>query len=377
MNWKENIDIEVSLPAIDWEALTQIAKHVKQRFSKHDSEIECKLSAAYKMGGVHVIRRLDFEDGTRWVARLQRRKADLGSAERLKQEVHTIEVIRERSKIPVPEVFWYDASCNNVVGVPYMLLEFIPADSAMDSFGGHKVHRGRTPPQYKTKYLDSMATIQVEMTAIRFPMIGGIVKLSDGTYSVGKLPGIGGPFETAVDFFCAWARNAKFPYREETIRKRTSGVDVDAIIKSIKDFPAQLSNFAKRHSFQSGPFPVIHADLYKSNLLVDSKFCIQGVIDWESAIVGPWEIVEFIKDLCIVPSVMDGPLWSEVESDREMLADRKRYISVVKTQEDAKQLDHKLSQALDDWSTQNFAHAFWLYEDGRIGFYTDVLNSFS
>tara|TARA_R110002003_G_scaffold88_9_gene7112 strand:+ start:1454 stop:2020 length:567 start_codon:yes stop_codon:yes gene_type:complete len=174
MNWKDNIEIEVSLPAIDWDALIQIAKHVKQRSSKHDSEIECKLSATYKMGGVHVIRRLDFEDGTRWVARLQRHKADLGSAERLEQEVHTIEVIRERSKIPVPEVFWYDASCNNVVGVPYMLLEFIPADSAMDSFGGHKVHRGRTPPQYKTKYLDSMATIQVCESLFMFRQVNGV-----------------------------------------------------------------------------------------------------------------------------------------------------------------------------------------------------------
>tara|TARA_R110002003_G_scaffold88_9_gene7113 strand:+ start:2043 stop:2675 length:633 start_codon:yes stop_codon:yes gene_type:complete len=208
-------------------------------------------------------------------------------------------------------------------------------------------------------------------------MIGSIVKLSDGTYSVGELPGIGGPFETAAEFFCAWARNAKFPYGEKTIRERTPSMVVDSIIKSIKDFPAQLSYFAERHCFQSGPFPVIHTDLYQSNVLVDSRFCIQGVIDWENAIVGPWEIVEFIKDLCIVPPVMDGPLYCEDESDRETLAARKRYISVVKTQEDAKQLDSKLSRALDDRSTQNFAHAFWLYQDGRIGFYTDVFNSFS
>jgi hypothetical protein len=87
------------------------------------------------------------------------------------------------------------------------------------------------------------------------------------------------------------------------------------------------------------------------------------VIDWENAIVAPWEMVEFIKDLSIVPPVMDGPLYREEESDREMFAERRSYIEVVKKLEKARQLNNKLSMVLSDWKTQNLAHAIWLYLD--------------
>lgn len=214
------------------------------------------------------------------------------------------------------------------------------------------------------------------MAAVRFPKIGSIIKLSDGTYSVGAIPGIGGPFDAAEDFFHAWAKWAKFPYNEDTIRQRTPPEHVDEIWKSIKEFPSRLANFAQHHSLRTGPFPIIHTDLYKSNILVDSEYCIQGVIDWENAIVAPWEMVEFIKDLSIVPPVMDGPLYHEDESDLEMLAERKRYVQVVQEMEEARQLDNKLSKTLGDCSTQNLTHAIWLYLEGRIGFYSSIFEQF-
>jgi Ser/Thr protein kinase RdoA (MazF antagonist) len=120
-------------------------------------------------------------------------------------------------------------------------------------------------------------------------MIGRIVKLSDGSFFIGELPGIGGPFKTAAEFFCAWAKYSRFPFDEEFIRARTPKTAVDEIISSIKNFPARLSDFAQHYTFRSGPFPLMHSDLYSSNVLVDSECCIKGVIDWENAIVGPWK----------------------------------------------------------------------------------------
>lgn len=128
---------------------------------------------------------------------------------------------------------------------------------------------------------------QVEIASVRFPRIGSVIRLSDGTYSVGPIPGIGGPFDSAADFFKAWAKGAKFPYNENTIRERTPSEHVAEILKSIKDFPLKLLNFAQHYYFQEGPFPIIHTDLYKSNILIDSEYRIQSVIDWENAIITP------------------------------------------------------------------------------------------
>jgi hypothetical protein len=216
------------------------------------------------------------------------------------------------------------------------------------------------------------------MASIRFPKIGSIIKLSDGTYSIGGIPGIGGPFDTAAEFFRAWAKakQGKFALKEDAIRERTPSYVVEEVIKSINDFPGRLMDFTLQHSFQNGPFPLFHPDLWISNILVDSKYRIQGVIDWEDSIVAPWEMVEFIKDLTIVPPVMDGPLYREKDSYQDKLAERARYVQIVERMENAQQLDNKLSKSLSDWNTQNLAQAIWLYNDGRIGFYTHVLDLF-
>jgi hypothetical protein len=208
-------------------------------------------------------------------------------------------------------------------------------------------------------------------------MIGRIIKLPDGTFSIGGLPGIGGPFKTAADFFCAWAKNSKFPLGEAVIRERTPQTAVDEIIGSIESFPARLSDFARRYTFRSGPYPLIHSDLYNSNVLIDSKCRIKGVIDWENAIVGPWEIVEPIKDLTIVPPVMDGSFYCEKQSDQEKVAEREGYIQAIKDGESERQLDHKLSETLDNRHTQNLAQAIWLFSEGRIGYYSRILDAFN
>ncbi len=80
------------------------------------------------------------------------------------------------------------------------------------------------------------------------------------TYSVrGPLPGIGGPFDSAAEFFEAWANQAKFPYHEGMIRERTPADVVDEILRSIQNFPLRLkdfqssSAFAKAHTHSSTP----------------------------------------------------------------------------------------------------------------------------
>jgi hypothetical protein len=161
LNWKKDIGNESSLAFVDWKALQEFAIGVKRQFSNPDSNVTCQLSADYNMGGLHVVRRLDFQDGTSWVARLQQRKATATSIQRLLQEVYTIQVIRQRTKIPVPEIIGYDASDENKVGVAFMLLEFIPADTAMDSFGGWPVHKGRIPSNFKPDFYAAMAEVQV------------------------------------------------------------------------------------------------------------------------------------------------------------------------------------------------------------------------
>lgn len=90
------------------------------------------------------------------------------------------------------------------------------------------------------------------MSAIRFPKIGSIVKCHDGTYSVGPLPGIGGPFDSAAHFFEAWVAKTRFPCSDEVIRARTPPELVDEVMRSIREFLSRFKEFAQLFHFGEG-----------------------------------------------------------------------------------------------------------------------------
>ncbi|KND93772.1 hypothetical protein TOPH_01934 [Tolypocladium ophioglossoides CBS 100239] len=73
---------------------------------------------------------------------------------------------------------------------------------------------------------------------------------------------------------------------------------------------------------------------------------------------------------------MDGTYYCEDEANLQRLVERRKYIELDRQAETARGFDSSLSATLEDEDVQHFAHAIWLYEDGRIGFYYDVLGAF-
>lgn len=104
---------------------------------------------------------------------------------------------------------------------------------------------------------------------------------------------------------------------------------------------------------------------------------VLSVIDWKDAIVAPWEMVEFTKELLIVPSAMDGPLYHEGDATFQHLAERKENFKLAREAEAARGLDSCPSTILGHSDVQNLAHTKWLYKSGRIGFYDRVLDQMS
>ncbi len=112
------------------------------------------------MGGVHLVRLLVFDDGTRWVARIQMENESRDSKILLLSEKDTLGILQERADIPVPRVIGYD-ECQERIGRAFMIMEFIPGSTAMNAFGGAQVHGGAIPQQYKAKFHGDIAYMQV------------------------------------------------------------------------------------------------------------------------------------------------------------------------------------------------------------------------
>lgn len=218
------------------------------------------------------------------------------------------------------------------------------------------------------------------MASIRFPKIGMISQRDDGSYEIGPIPGLGGPFETAQEYFVAWTRNVQFPTGETAIRSQVPPDLADELILSIRQFPLRFREALGRLSMSCGPFPLHHPDFYHSNVIIDDAYNILSIIDWEGAGTVPWELVQFPMFLYTVPPPIDLP--SKYDRDgypifpeiRQRWKDRVGYIDYVKKAEERKNLDCKLSTMLSSAEIQNLATSIRLYkEEGKVGYYCRLL----
>ncbi|KAI9793098.1 MAG: hypothetical protein M1816_000996 [Peltula sp. TS41687] len=358
------------LDSVNWEALCDFA-------SKLNDGKKCTVLPPMGMGGRHMVRILKFEDGSRWIARLKLSTKDttaLGD-EMMKSEVDCLTLVKDRTTMPVPRVFGSMYKDYATIGAPVMLMECLPGNVGTD------LNYRSIPAQYKSKFFEEMARCQAEMSSSLFPKIGSISRLEDGSYEIGPIPWLGGPFETATEYLKAWASKATFPIEEDFIRMG-SGEFADEIIKSVAEFPGRIADLAERIAKRNhGPFPLRHIDFGHNNIVVDDEYNILGVIDWEGAFAAPWEIVDFPLTLHNTPAPMDVPDFYDEngvpkdEGIRARLAERRAYVEAVRRAEQRGNLPPTLSEVLADQVVQDVATAMRSFTDpGKMGLYSRLLD---
>ncbi|KAF2839699.1 hypothetical protein M501DRAFT_1030903 [Patellaria atrata CBS 101060] len=231
---------------VNWPALLE-------RASKKRKGTSCILLPDIGIGYNHMVRIVQFIDGARWVARL--RLPPLARADSYKDvletvekiEFNTISLLRQRSSVPILKIHGFEARND--------------------------------------------CDMKVQLATVQFPKIGTIVSINeDSTYQQGPIPGLGGPFDTASEFFQVWAAKTKFGITDEQLRT-ASGKYADEIVLSISSFPKSIGDLADQLSVcDHGPFSLCDGDFGHNNTIVDDRYHILGVIDWEVAFAAPWDI---------------------------------------------------------------------------------------
>ncbi|KAK1242846.1 hypothetical protein MKX08_005658 [Trichoderma sp. CBMAI-0020] len=242
------------------------------------------------------------------------------------------------------------------------------------------------PPRYKESFSRGLARTHAQLSTILLPKIGTIVSVNaDGTCQQGPIPGLGGPFDTAREFFKAWADRTKFGMTDEQLRE-ACGPHAAEIIPSVLSFAKSIGKLADTLSARDhGPFPLCHGYFGQNNIVVDDNYNILGVIDWEMAFAAPWEIFgDFPSTLSTVSPAIDAPWnYNEDGSPRctdliEQFADQKEYLEAVRQEENNNPANiHHLSEALGDSRRQQLATAMRMYQDGKIGTYSNLIDKFT
>jgi Phosphotransferase enzyme family len=149
---RERILSEQCIENTNWDALLQYA-------SALNGSVKCTLHPTIAAGRYYIVRLLEFEDKTRWVAKI--RPSKYGVAKEIQSEIDTMALLRERTKAPVPRVFGYEIDKNNPIGFPFILTEFFPGNTALDANGGYKVNHYDIPQQHRATFINEAAQLQV------------------------------------------------------------------------------------------------------------------------------------------------------------------------------------------------------------------------
>ena len=89
----------------------------------------CKVLPKPLYGSYHLAYRILFEDGVQWILKIpvygHYASFDRLASEALTSEALTMRMIQQITTIPVPTVHHFDASLDNEIGCPYILMDFL------------------------------------------------------------------------------------------------------------------------------------------------------------------------------------------------------------------------------------------------------------
>lgn len=266
-----------------------------KRASELNGGIHCTLDPSDPlgrslMGGMHVHLRLQFSDGTTWLARIPRQNyisfSDDFSARITESECATL---RWLERIDVPSLRLYGLGLQNdpgnEVSVASMLIDELP-DTAL------LLKQPFASSEQLRKVYDQWSGILCTLHKYPFEKIGSLVLGSQpngDVISVGPIVGDRtgtfpqmGPFQNAKEYYSTFAEK----YLEMIFDGQLfSAYPVKAYL--IFKYLQKLAESGRWNAFEAGldngPFFLKHMDDKGDHILVDDDYNITGIIDWTFA----------------------------------------------------------------------------------------------
>ncbi|KAK3377280.1 hypothetical protein B0T24DRAFT_620845 [Lasiosphaeria ovina] len=278
----------------------------------------CTISSEFSVGNFNLVRKIRFDDGVEWIARLRmppiagqetemapdwaRQKMHLD----MRSELATMEFIRQNTEIPIPRVYGYELNNQNSVGCPFSIIEYVHGNTAEEVVRSYPGKHEGIPAQFEEKFWRQMAKVMLQLASVRLPEIGSIIRDQSGSFVVGPLIETGsGPYDSAAQFYAEYPKALSESHREqEQVRGQ------DELVQAFQSLAASFPPPAERGG--DGPaegFGLANYDLNPNNILVDRDFNVLAVIDWDSVVSVPdaalYRLPFLMGISCAVPGVVD------------------------------------------------------------------------
>ena len=258
--------------------------------------ISSKILSHIICGSYNAVFTVLFADGTLWVLKVPAHGHtqcwDAPAAEALTSEAHTMRLIRRETTIPVPEVFAFDASVENELGCPFVLMEMIHGKSLAEVWFDQEISLAKRE-QIRIRSLQGIAEAMAQLNSLTFSQGGSLIFDAKG-----NVAGVGcssvvdlerqynnmrsegydntmafrqtGPFEDPKSYLLAMLDAREEKQERSVIRQGAYKLLRLFIEWSLLDAGGQEKQFV-----------LAHPDLDNQNILVKDDGSLAGIIDWD------------------------------------------------------------------------------------------------
>lgn len=261
--------------------------------------IPCNVCLVPLVGAFHILFPLDFVDGSRWILKVPETgypdRFDDTAARALESEALTMQLLRLDTEIPVPEVFDFNASFDNELNVPFILMEFIPGIPLYECWFDKSCSKEKLE-QRREQILQDVAKATLQLNKFTFDQGGAPVFGQEGDIVIGPLRIIDvqamckrtetddpdntaifrelGPFMDWKSFICCLLDTTKQPADEYS----------QGVTKLLRLY---IEWFPKEESMMKPGFVLTHPDLDIQNILVSKEGRLKSLIDWDGVAAVP------------------------------------------------------------------------------------------
>ena len=295
--------------AITPQALVQIATDVRGPQTPAVTVSEKPFAGSYNL--VYVI---TFADGSKWAARVPKHGTveNFGESQAatMQYELELLRVIKEKTTVPVPQIFYYDTTVDNAFGAPFSLCSWLSGTPACYLW---HCEEGPTPlKQRRLRILDSVAEAMAQLSFLTNPLIGlPITRLGqEGFQIIDTQPLRARDDDKELQFLLHHAKEMKdddpnpvffcesgpFASTAEYLkalveRQGFTGTKASRLgERRMLDIIIEAIDMAEKQKNSTPEFVITHTDLDTQNILIDEDGTLTGILDWDGIRTGPWQL---------------------------------------------------------------------------------------
>ncbi|VDB92620.1 unnamed protein product [Peniophora sp. CBMAI 1063] len=265
-----------------------------------ESTLTCTPIAPPQCGSYNAVYELRFSDGVRWALRVPQRMWSASRTRAMQLDILAQTYISSHTGIPIPKIHAYSCDRDNVLGYPYIVMDFVPAKRLVSVWNDASWWTGS---RSRDRVLEQMASHMVDMARLKFDTIGRLdyIDASQPDKGVHVVPFHEHPDWEEHDFIepppglAAWqAERAHLEFgpftstyawlRAMLEERRRFDKGKDLVVLQL------LLGVVPETTYDGGPFVFVHGNLDSQNVLVDDEGNIAAIIDWDDTFVGPRQL---------------------------------------------------------------------------------------